>query len=74
MNLQTKKYKEYMAETYVPILLSDQPFIVDHRALKAFADSKGVLIPELSEEEKKPFLHRNPNYKKKNNIGIAAML
>lgn len=72
MDLQTKKYKDYLAKDYKPIALSELPYVVDHRGLKAYADSKGVSITSLSEEEKKRFLHPNPAYKKNSKLGIVA--
>ena len=43
---------------------SETPFVVEHRALRDFARSKGVAITALSDEEKKQFLRPNPEYKK----------
>lgn len=74
MSLQTKKYKEYLAQDYKPLALPEMPYIVDHKALKAYADSKGMSIVSLSEKEKKQFLHPNPMFKKKNRFEIAAAL
>ena len=62
MNFQTKKYKEYLAQDYRPVMLSEMPFVVDHRALRDYARSKGVAIASLSDEEKKQFLRPNPEY------------
>ena len=72
MNFQTKKYKEYMTQDYRPVMLSETPFVVEHRALRDFARSKGVAITALSDEEKKQFLRPNPEYKKKPLFPIAA--
>lgn len=63
MNFQTKKYKEYMVQDYQPVMLSEIPYVVDHRALRDYAKSKGVAIVDLSDEEKKQFLRPNPEYK-----------
>ena len=73
MNFQTKKYKDYMAQDYQPVMLSEMPFVVDHRALRDFAKSKGVPITALTEEEKKQFVHPNPEYKKKRTFPAAAL-
>ena len=72
MNFQTKKYKEYMAQEYKPVMLSETPFVVDHRALRDYARSKGVSITSLTDEEKNQFLRPNPEYKKKSKFPIAA--
>ena len=50
------------------------PYFVDIRAIKAYADSKGVAIVSLSEEEKKQFMIPNPSYCKRRLTGIAAAL
>lgn len=63
MNSRTKKYKEYMSQDYRPILLSEMPYLVDIRALKSYADSKGVAITDLSESEKEQLVFPNPEYK-----------
>lgn len=49
------------------------PYLVDIRAIKAYADSKGVAIASLSDEEKQQFMIPNPNYRKKRRPGIAAV-
>jgi len=49
------------------------PYLVDIRAIKAYADSKGVDIVDLSDEEKQRFMIPNPNYRKKRRRSIAAM-
>jgi len=49
------------------------PYLVDIRAIKAYADSKGVAIASLSDEEKQQFMIPNPNYRKKQRHGIAAV-
>ena len=51
---------------------STMPYFVDIRAIKAYADSKGVAIVSLSEEEKKQFMIPNPSYCKRRLTGIAA--
>ena len=50
------------------------PYLVDIRAIKAYADSKGVAIVDLSDEEKQRFMIPNPNYRKRRRHSIAAML
>lgn len=72
MLIEEKKYKEYLKHDYEPIDLSEMPYLLDLHAIKAYADSKGVSIPSLSEEEKKRFLRPNPAYKKKGKLGMAA--
>ncbi|MBR1388587.1 MAG: hypothetical protein IJ569_03080 [Prevotella sp.] len=73
MLIQEKKYKEYMSQEYEPVDESMQPYFVDFRAIKAYADSKGVSIVSLSDEEKQQFMIPNPNYRKKRHHGIAAV-
>lgn len=68
MELQTKKYKDYMSHDYTPIQLSDIPYVVDHRGLKVYADKKGMSIASLPEEEKRQFIHPNPDYNHKGSI------
>ena len=43
------------------------------RAIKVYADKKGVEIVSLTDEEKQQFMIPNPNYRKKRRIGIAAV-
>ena len=43
------------------------------RAIKAYADGKGVAIVSLSDEEKHQFMIPNPHYRKKRRHGIAAV-
>ena len=73
MPIQEKKYKEYLSQEYEPVDESTMPFLVDIRAIKAYADSKGVAIVSLSEEERQQFMIPNPNYRKKRKHGIAAV-
>ena len=73
MLIQEKNYKEYLSQEYEPIDESLMPFLVDIRAIKAYADSKGVAIASLSEEEKQQFMILNPNYCKKRRHSIAAV-
>ena len=52
MLIQEKKYKDYMSQEYEPVDESTMPYLVDIRAIKQYADSKGVGIAALSDEEK----------------------
>ena len=74
MSIQVKKYSDYMSQEYEPVDESKMPFFVDIRAIKAYADSKGVAIVSLSEEERQQFMIPNPNYRKRRRHSIAAML
>ena len=73
MLILEKKYKDYMSQEYDPVDESLKPYLVDIRAIKAYADSKGVAIADLSDEEKQRFMIPNPNYRKKRRHSIAAM-
>lgn len=73
MLIREKKYKDYMSQEYEPVDESTMPYLVDIRAIKTYADSKGVAIVSLSEEEKQKFMIPNPNYRKKRRHGIAAV-
>ena len=55
MLIQEKKFKDYMSQEYEPVDESAMPYLVDIRAIKAYADSKGVAVVSLSEEEKQQF-------------------
>lgn len=59
MPIQEKKYKEYLSQEYEPVDESAMPYLVDIRAIKAYADSKGVAIASLSDEEKQQFRKLN---------------
>ena len=65
--------KKYLSQEYEPVDESAMPYLVDIRAIKAYADSKGVAIASLSDEEKQQFMIPNPNYRKKRKHGIAAV-
>ena len=52
MLILEKKYKDYMSQEYEPVDESLMPYLVDILAIKAYADSKGVAITDLSDEEK----------------------
>lgn len=73
MLIQEKKFKEYLSQEYEPVDETAMPYLVDFRAIKAYADSKGVAIASLTEEEKRQFMIPNPNYRKKRKHGIAAV-
>jgi hypothetical protein len=74
MLIQEKKYKEYLANDYEPVDETSMPYLVDIRAIKAYADGKGVSIVSLTDDEKKRFLIPNPHYRKKGLLNIAAVL
>ena len=42
MLIQEKKYKDYLSQDYESVDESLMPQLVDFRAIKAYADSKGV--------------------------------
>lgn len=44
--------KKYLSQEYEPVDESAMPYLVDIRAIKVYADSKGVAIASLSDEEK----------------------
>lgn len=73
MLILEKKYRDYLSKEYEPVDESVMPYLVDYRAIKRYADSKGVGIASLSEEEKQQFMTPNPNYRKKRKHGIAAV-
>ena len=56
MSIQMKKYRESLANTPEPILLSQLTQRLDLRGLMDYAKSKGVTVAELSVEEKKRFI------------------
>lgn len=56
MNGQMKKYKASLANTTEPILLSQMDFYMDIRGVITYAQSKGVKVCNLSEEEKQAFI------------------
>ena len=66
--------KDNLTGEYEPVDESSMPYLVDIRAIKAYADSKGVAIVDLSDEEKQRFMSPNPNYRKRRRHSIAAML
>lgn len=56
MTGQMKKYRESLANTPEPILLSQIHEKLDLRGLMAYAKEKGVKVVQLSEQEKEVFL------------------
>lgn len=74
MHIQGKNYRDYLSQEYVPVDESTMPYLVDFRAIRAYADRKGVGIVSLSDEEKQQFMIPNPNYRKKRRHGIVAVL
>ena len=73
MFILEKKYRVYLSQEYEPVDESVMPYLVDYRAIKKYADSKGVGIVSLSDEEKQRFMIPNPNYHRKRRHGIAAV-
>lgn len=53
---QMKNYSEYMSQEYEPISLYSVPYAYDMRGLKAYADSMGIAVTEVSEEDKEKFI------------------
>ena len=51
-----KKYKESLASTPEPILLSQIKEKVDLRGIIAFAHNKGVKVKDLLDEEKRRYV------------------
>ena len=56
MNGQMKKYKESLAKTPEPILLSQISKKMDLRSVMLYAREKGVKVAQLTETEKKFFM------------------
>ncbi|MCI8578028.1 MAG: hypothetical protein HFG64_11075 [Lachnospiraceae bacterium] len=57
MNGLMKKYRESLAQTPEPILLSQCPKIkLDLRGLMQYAKDKGVKVADLTEKEKVRFI------------------
>ena len=73
MSIQEKKYKDYLSQEYEPVDESVMPYLVDIRAIKAYADGKGVSIVDLSDEEKQQFMIPNSNYRQKRRRSVAAI-
>ncbi len=74
MLIQEKKYKDYLSREYEPVDESTMPYLVDIHAIRSYAESKGVKIVSLTEEEKQQFMIPNPRYNRKRRHGIAAVL
>ena len=73
MFIQEKKYKDYLSQDYEPVDETTMPFLVDIRAIRAYAVQRGVSIASLSDEEKQQFMMPNPSYRKKRRHGLAAV-
>ena len=56
MLIQKTKYDAYMAKEYVPVRSEDIPYYVDFRGLRAYAESQGKKVADLSSEEKQQFV------------------
>ena len=56
MNGQMKRYKESLAKTSGPILLSQMTQKMDLRGLMKYAKEKCVKVAQLSNEEKMSFI------------------
>jgi hypothetical protein len=56
MNGQTKRYKDSLATTSEPILLSQMSQSLDLRGIMHYAKNKGIKVAELSEQEKMMFV------------------
>lgn len=59
MSWSMKRYKESLARTPEPILLSQCPQIkLDLRGLMQYAQKKGVKVIDLTEDEKATFIQK----------------
>ncbi len=59
MSWSMKRYKESLARTPEPILLSQCPQIkLDLRGLMQYAQKKGVKVIDLTEDEKAVFIQK----------------
>ena len=56
MNGQMKKYKESLANTPEPILLSQMKKTMDLRGLMKYAKEKGLKVEQLTEKERMSFV------------------
>lgn len=56
MNGQMRKYKESLARTEPPVLLSQMKQRLNLKALLEYARQKGVKVIELTEQEKMAFI------------------
>ncbi len=57
MNGQMKKYRESLAKTPEPILLSQIQTKMDLRGLMNYAKEKGKKVVDLTDQEKKLFVN-----------------
>lgn len=57
MMIQKTKYDTYMAQEYVPIKSENIRYFVDYRGLRSYAESRGLKISELTEDEKREFVY-----------------
>ena len=55
----TKKYKEYLNDSYSPIDINTLPAFVDMRAMCEYGKKKCVQMSPLTKEEKSKFLIPN---------------
>lgn len=58
MNGQIKKYRESLANTPGPVLLTEEHNKLDLKGLMSYAARKGEKVINLSEEEKNMFMRR----------------
>ena len=68
MNGQMKNYKCYLENTYTPIDVNSLPEFFDMRAMREYSRKTGILMADLSENEKANFLIPNPTAKKASNL------
>ena len=64
MNGQMNNYNSYMQKNYSPIDVNSLPYFVDMKALRAYAQEKGVSISSLTNSEKERFTKANQLSKK----------
>ncbi len=64
MNGQMNNYNSYMQKNYSPIDVNALPYFVDMKAMRAYAQEKGVSISDLTNSEKKKFTKPNSTSKK----------
>jgi hypothetical protein len=58
MNGQMKRYRESLAKTPAPILLSQMGQSLNLRGIIRYAKDKGVKVDQLSEQEKMMFIEK----------------
>ena len=64
MNGQMNNYNSYMQKEYIPIDVNTLPYFVDMKAMRAYANEKGVPISALTDSEKEKFTKANLSAKK----------